>query len=122
MGRYLDLARRALGGSSEALPYEINEKTKKGVDADPYQCLARSALAKICRPDYPAGMIPWLGENHPSLYAELTTNLPDEIHRLWAARAPLDEFERTLGLWLEAHRTSCELYRIAHASPRMGDK
>jgi hypothetical protein len=113
MGRYLDLARRALEGSAGASHYETNEKSKKGV-ADPYQDLARAALERICLPDYPAGLIPWLGEHHPPLYDQLTACLPDEIHRLWAERAPMEEFERLLDLWLVAHQTSCELYRSAH--------
>src|ERR1700694_2389478 len=102
MGRYLDLARRALESSPEDLSYEMNEKTKKGV-VDPYQERARASLARICRSDYPDGLIPWLGEKHPSLYDELTAHLPDEIHRLWVERASLEQFDRILGLWLEAH-------------------
>ena len=109
VGRYLDLARRALDNSAGALDREISEKREERF-CDPYQKLAVACLAKICRPDYPASMVPWLREAHPCLYAELMTNLPDEIHRLWSERAPLDEFERILSLWGEAHRTSCELY------------
>jgi hypothetical protein len=121
MGRYLDLARRALESSPEALSYEINEITKKGV-IDPYQEHARASLARICRPDYPAGLIPWLGEKHPPLYEELTARLPDEIHRLWVERASLEQFDRILGLWLEAHRTACELYCRSHIDSREGEK
>ena len=109
MGRYLDLARRVLESSPGTLTYEINEKTKK----DPYRELAETYLAKICRPDYPAGMVPWLGDNHSTLYDELTCNLPDEIHKLWVDQAPLSEFDRILGIWLEAHRTACDLYSKA---------
>jgi hypothetical protein len=121
MGRYLDLARRALESSPEALSYEINEITKKGV-VDPYQERARASLARICRSDYPAGLIPWLGEKHPPLYEELTARLPDEIHRLWVERASLEQFDRILGLWLEAHRTACELYCKSHIDRCEGEK
>jgi hypothetical protein len=85
-------------------PDEINE-----ISVDRYQDLARAALAQIRRPDYPADMIPWLGEHHPSLYHELTCSLPDEIHRLWTEHVPLTEFQEILELWLMAHRTACEL-------------
>ena len=111
MGRYLELARRALENSQgAALPYEKNEINEKRV-ADPYQELVRATLAKVS--DQPFGMVPWLKENLPMLYEELTTQLPDEIHRLWEGRAPLVEFKRILDLWLEAHRASCEVYRGA---------
>jgi hypothetical protein len=143
MGRYLDLARRALESSAGGLEGEKSEKrvlsekgdinpdqklgalgsekseiSDKRVDDDPYQKLAVACLAKICRPDYPAGMIPWLGKKHPRLYEELTALLPDEIHQMWVERAPLDEFERILNLWLEAHRTSCELYVKSNGTVR----
>jgi hypothetical protein len=54
-------------------------------------------------------MIPWLEKHHPNLYHELTSVLPDDIHRLWTEHAPLTEFQEILDLWLEAHRTACEL-------------
>lgn len=120
MGRYLDLARRALEDSAEALPYERNEKSEIRV-VDPYQKRAWAVLAKI-RPDCPIGMIPWLGERHPTLYDELTARLPDEIHRLWAEKAPLEEFERILSIWLEAHRTACELYEKAHSAGQPAER
>src|SRR5215471_10514555 len=101
MGRYLDLAQRALLDERN----EINEKRV----ADPYQDLARAALAKVT--DQPVGMVSWLRQNHPALYDELIVGIPDEIHRLWNGRAPLDEFQHILDLWLEAHRTGCEVYR-----------
>jgi len=106
MGRYLNIAQRVLEGTP---PCEISEISEKGVD--PYQDLARAALAQICRPDYPADMIPWLEQHHPNLYHELTCALLDEIHRLWTDHAPLAEFQRILDLWLEAHRTACEIFR-----------
>jgi len=110
MGRYLDLARQALEGSAGVLRYEINEKSEKRVP-DPYQDLARSALAQICRSRQPVAMVSWLRLNHSALYEELIVRLPDEIHRLWNEHAPLEEFQRILDLWLEAHHTSCEMYQ-----------
>jgi hypothetical protein len=99
---------------AEADQYKRNE-TKV---TDPYQELVRATLAKVS--DQPFGMVPWLKENLPMLYEELTTQLPDEIHRLWEGRAPLVEFKRILDLWLEAHRASCEVYRGAGTYRREG--
>jgi len=78
---------------------------------DPYAVRLRRVWECLCHPEYPAGMILWLGDACPILYTELTERLPDKIQRLWEARAPLDEFERVLDLWKEAHRTGCRIYR-----------
>jgi hypothetical protein len=114
MSRLMDIARNFQFDGSKGHPAVDGSGDKSDIrdksPADPYQKLAVACLAKICRPDYPAGMVPWVRDAHPSLYAELMTNLPDEIHRLWVEGAPLDEFERILNIWLEAHRTGCELY------------
>ena len=114
MGRYIDLSRRALGRSPVTSPYEINEIIEESA-TDPYQERARKALNQICRPDYPTGLVPWLGNEYPSLYQELTCTLPDEIHHMWIDRVSIPEFERVLELWLIAHQTACELYHRAHA-------
>lgn len=108
MGRYLDLARRALESSTGVPPYEKNEINEKRV-TDSYQDLARAALARVS--DQPVGMIPWLRQHHQALYEELIVRLPDEIHSLWEGQAPLSEFEHILDLWLVAHRTACEMFR-----------
>lgn len=78
---------------------------------DPYADRMRAALRQINVPDYPAGMVPWLGTVRPDLYAELTSHLPDEIHRLWRDRAPLEQFEFVLARLVSSHRRCCELYR-----------
>lgn len=77
---------------------------------DPYQDRMEVFFEHICRPDYPAGMIPWLGEADPSLYELLTETLPNRISRLWADRAPLSQFDATVDSLLQAHRTACALY------------
>src|SRR5437879_1401920 len=69
------------------------------------------ALAAISRPDYPVGMILWLGEAYPHLYAELTERLPAEIHRLRSEHAPHGEFQGALDLFVKTHRQACALYR-----------
>jgi hypothetical protein len=93
----------------EADQYQRNEKR----GTDPYQELVRATLAKVS--DQPVGMVQWLRQNRPTLYEEWVVRLPDQIHRLWEGRAHLVEFERILNLWLEAHRTSCMMYRGACA-------
>lgn len=89
-------------------------------DDTAYSARMQAALAAISRPDYPAGMIPWLGEAHPDLYDELTVRLPDLIHRFWEARAPLAEFDAILARLVEVHRQACELYRKHLQKPAQG--
>jgi hypothetical protein len=112
MGRYLDLAKRALVRSSGILGNELNEKSEIRV-SDPYQDLARTMLAKVT--DQPVGMIPWLRQNHSALYEQLINSTPDEIHRLWEGRAALEELECVLDLWRIAQETACEMYRKGQA-------
>jgi hypothetical protein len=81
-----------------------------------YSSRAQAALAQINRPDYPAGMIPWLGEAHPDLYDELTSRIPDEIDLAWKCQAPLAEFEAILARLVQTHRQACELYRAQQAA------
>ena len=83
---------------------------KDALPSDPYAERLGAAMREVARPDYPTGMIPWLGQANPRLYAELTERLPDEIHRLWSGHAPLEHFERVLHAWLETHRRACALY------------
>jgi len=89
-------------------------------DADYAQRL-QACLALINSPDYPAGMVPWLDEAYPRLYAELTSRLPDDIHRLWEAHAPVEQFEGALNRLLGPHRQACALYR-AHLSAKGNDR
>jgi hypothetical protein len=77
----------------------------------------RAALLDINLPEYPAGMIRWLERVHEDLYAELTSHLPDEIHRLWADRAPLEQFEAVLARLISLHRECCNLCRAAQKGP-----
>jgi hypothetical protein len=69
------------------------------------------ALSKINRPDYPAGMILWLEQAAPGLYAELTSGIPNEIDQIWNEHESLDEFEAALDRLVAAHREAGRLYR-----------
>ena len=80
------------------------------ISDDEYSVRLQSVLRSICRPDYPAGLIPWLGEQHPDMYFTLTEKLPEEMRRLWTEHRPIDEFDKVLGLWVDAHKTACGLY------------
>jgi hypothetical protein len=82
---------------------------------DKYSRRLQAALANVCRPDYPAGMILWLRDTFPLLYVELIDGLPDEMHRLWSGHAPLKEFDHILDDWMEAHRTACEMFKASEA-------
>jgi hypothetical protein len=85
---------------------------------DPYAERMRDAWRQVCRSDYPAGMIPWLGEAHPGLYAELTERLPDQIQHLWEARAPFRDFEAACQELVECHRSAVQLFRTHYRSSR----
>jgi len=67
-------------------------------------------------------MIPWLGTARPDLYAGLTSNLPDEIQRLWSERAPLEQFEVVLARLVSLHRQCCALYRAALKESNSGNR
>jgi hypothetical protein len=101
-----------VGASRQAFPviHAPRSETRLPV-SDPYAERMRAALRQISAPDYPVGMVPWLGTVRPDLYAELTSYLPDEIHRLWRNRAPLEQFESVLARLVSSHRQCCELYR-----------
>jgi hypothetical protein len=90
--------------------------------SDPYAERMRVALREVNPPDYPAGMIPWLGTARPDLYAELTSSLPDEIQRLWSERAPLEQFEVVLARLVSFHRQCCDLYRAALTESSSGNR
>jgi len=90
---------------------EFQGGIKAALPVDLYADRLGAAMQSLARPEYPAGMIPWLGEAHPALYAELTARLPDEIQRLWEAHASIDDFQSVIDLWIEAYRTGCEMYQ-----------
>lgn len=83
---------------------------EKEIAVDPYQQRLREVLLQTAKPDYPAGMVHWLETGNPRLYEEITGRLPDLIHCLWAARAPIEEFQRVVDQWLAAHRGACSLF------------
>lgn len=93
------------------------ERTGELPVADPYAERMRVALSKINQQDYPAGMIRWLDTAQPVLYAELTSRLPDEIHRLWTDRAPLEHFEAVLTRLVSLHEKCCGICRAAQKDP-----
>jgi hypothetical protein len=92
-----------------------NSAPVESMPSDPYSKRLQAALRGICRPDYPSGMILWLRDAFPLLYVELIDGLPDEMDRLWSRHAPLNEFDRILDVWVEAHRTAFEMYKTSQA-------
>jgi acetoacetate decarboxylase len=95
--------------SNGSLPCK-NLATLATLSATDYHARVEATLQAVCRPDYQAGIIPWLEQGNPALYEDLTSRLPDLIHRLWEAQAPLEEFQRVVDEWLAAHRRACDLY------------
>jgi hypothetical protein len=105
------------GQAREGFQSELRVATNKGrLPSDPYSRRFSTAMREVARPDYPVGMILWLGEANPALYADLTVRFPDELQRLWSEHAPLMDFDRILRLWVEAHRTACRLFKAAGAN------
>ena len=105
MGRYLDIAKKAIREPrrSHSAPGKSN--------SNPYADRMRAAWCEINRSHHPAGMIVWLGGTHTDLYKKLTGYLPDKIQRLWEARAPLSDFEAACTELVECHRSAVELFR-----------
>ena len=91
-------------------------------DDSAYASRAQAALAQINRPDYSGAMILWLGTARPELYAELTSNLLDEIQRLWSQRVPLDQFEAVLARLVSLHRQCCDFYRAVLVERSSGNR
>jgi hypothetical protein len=77
---------------------------------DPYAERMQAALRQIAVPSYPQGMILWLETGDPQAYAELTSDIPDEIARLWKERAPLQKFEAVLSRFVSLHWRCREAY------------
>jgi hypothetical protein len=104
MGRYLSLAKAAIE--------RIEDGSGNSLDAqfDPYAQRMEAALRKIAVPNYPPGMILWLETADPQTYSELTSQIPDEIDRLWNERATLEQFDVVLTEFLNTHRRACELF------------
>ncbi len=89
----------------------LSKRRGQPTDDSAYTSRAQAALSEINRPDYPAGMIPWLGEEHPDLYDALTRRIPDEIDLAWKCRAPLADFDAILARLVQTHQVACGLYR-----------
>jgi hypothetical protein len=105
MGRYVELAKGTLRGLGQS------EMAVDQSKHDPYAVRMQAALSRINRTDYPAGMVVWLEQAAPDLYAELMSRIPDEIDKLWNNGAPLEEFETVLDRLIRIHQEGCRLYR-----------
>jgi len=109
MGRYVELAKETLRGLGQS------EMAVEQSKHDSYAVRMQAALSQINRADYPAGMIVWLEQEAPTLYAELTSRIPDEIDKLWNNGAPLAEFEAVLDRLVSTHQAGCRLFREEEA-------
>lgn len=119
MGRYLELAKTVMVSDPERKPNPTEEAVPRGLPVrDAYAERMRAALEQINAFNYPPGMILWLDRAHPNLYVELTSIVPDEIHRLWTERAPLGEFELILARLVSLHNQCCDLCRVAQNKTR----
>jgi len=114
---YITRDSKAPSGRTSEGHQSNSQVASDGIASDPYAERLGAAMREVGRPDYPAGLIPWLGETNPRLYAELTERLPEDIQRLWEAHAPLEQFEKVLAHLLDAHRSACAVYK-AHLEAR----
>ncbi len=116
MGRYLDIARRTKRRSDHDGIVDVAPEpgSYQLPVLDPYAEAMRTALERIKSHGDVVGMVFWLDTNHRDLYLELTSTLPDEIHRLWSGRAPLERFEITLSRLISLHCHCCGLYRASN--------
>jgi hypothetical protein len=94
--------------------YSLILKRREQAAEGQYRTCLQAVLEQTAEPDYPMGVIPWLESAEPGLYQDVTGRLPDLIHDLWTAHAPLPVFERVTGEWLAAHRRACALFRSTH--------
>ena len=58
----------------------------------------------------PAGLLPWLRERAPHLYADITGRLPDRIQSLWEQGASMEEFKRAIVSLEEAQSCARNFY------------
>ena len=95
---------------------EISELCPDGSILEPccdaYAKRMQAAMGEVCTPDYPVGMIPWLGQAHPNMYQKLIDTIPNELHQLWSQHEPLELFDWLLQQWVSTHKLGCALYRV----------
>ena len=64
----------------------------------------------VCRNHMPAGVLVWLKERAPHLYADITGRLPDRIQSLWEQGASMEEFKRAIVSLEEAQSCARNFY------------
>ena len=87
--------------------------TNDSIFEDIYLEKLRAAMLSICREDYPGRDDSLARFGVPQRYVELTKSLPDRMRVEWQAEVPIDQFQKTVDLWLEAHRTAVAMFRSA---------
>jgi hypothetical protein len=94
----------------------LHRRSASEREEETYSTLVEATLTETCKTGYPPGMIGWLEQECPDLYEELTCHLPDLISRLWAAHAPLGEFQPIVASWLIVREKACALFGEFEAS------
>jgi hypothetical protein len=95
---------------------KAQENSREPVPNDLYAERLRAAMLEVAQRNS-VGMIVWLREACPTLHAELLERLPDEMQSAWESRAPIEEFQDVVNIWLKAYRTGCEMYE-QYQSPK----
>jgi|SRR5712671_3908320 len=78
--------------------------------SDPYQEASNAALRRILQHPYLPGAVRWAGVHSPHLYRQVIVDGPEAIHKSWTEQAPMDQFQRILDSWVDAHKHLCQLY------------
>lgn len=99
------LSEIVLDRADETLDFLGHRNRPTGFGA--YAGIFRAALYRFRTP---AGLLPWMRERCPSLYADLTARLPDRMQRLWEGGASIEEFTPAVGLLEEQHRVARGFY------------
>ena len=136
MENYLEIAKKVLGGRKPGTPERpIIEKSpetsltkltepaeedpfvssvssvpkqnqKIGTD-DPYRLALQGALGKMVEYPTPPAALLWASLWRPADYDAVTLTLPNQVHELWTAAAPMQKFNIVLGNLVATHKRIC---------------
>lgn len=77
---------------------------------DPYQAAVKAALDRMLEYPFPKNALLWASVWRPKDYDDVMKNLPDRIHDMWTAGAPMVAFQSVLDRLVRLHRNICESF------------
>jgi hypothetical protein len=75
-----------------------------------YAEMARAALSRMHH-QHVDGVIRWIEQERPDLYQHLMVVLFEKINEMWNAQAPVEQFQKMLEEFAQAHAKACAEYR-----------